>query len=142
MCLAQGPQRSDAGEARTPDPSVSSQALYHLSHCAPFDAKKISSVACGFSPIKIHFSDYTKSLIGRIHEVYVVVFSIKYCFLIHEVYVFFIYTKVIFFLKKNPINFIYNRLFCCNHTCYCVGMVSVTSGSLYVASASHYQSRS
>ena len=32
MCLAQGPQRSDAGEARTRAPSVSSQALYH---CAP-----------------------------------------------------------------------------------------------------------
>ena len=29
MCLAQGPQRSDAGEARTRDPSVLSQALYH-----------------------------------------------------------------------------------------------------------------
>ena len=28
MCLAQGPQRSDAGEARTHDPSVSS--LYHF----------------------------------------------------------------------------------------------------------------
>ena len=28
MCLAQGPQRSDAGQARTCDPSVSSQALY------------------------------------------------------------------------------------------------------------------
>ena len=27
MCLAQGPQRSDAGEARTCDPSVSSQVL-------------------------------------------------------------------------------------------------------------------
>ena len=26
MCLAQGPQRSDAGEARTRGPSVSSQA--------------------------------------------------------------------------------------------------------------------
>ena len=25
----QGPQRSDAGEARTPGPSVSSKALYH-----------------------------------------------------------------------------------------------------------------
>ena len=32
MCLAQGPQRSDAGEAWTRGPSVSSQALYH---CAP-----------------------------------------------------------------------------------------------------------
>ena len=27
MCLAQGPQRSDAGEVRTRGPSVSSQAL-------------------------------------------------------------------------------------------------------------------
>ena len=29
MCLARRPQRSDAGEARTRGPSVSSQALYH-----------------------------------------------------------------------------------------------------------------
>ena len=29
MCLAQGPLRSDAGEAGTRGPSVSSQALYH-----------------------------------------------------------------------------------------------------------------
>ena len=29
MCLAEGPQRSDAGEARTRGLSVSSQALYH-----------------------------------------------------------------------------------------------------------------
>ena len=29
MCLAQGPQRTDAGEAQTSNPSVSSQALYH-----------------------------------------------------------------------------------------------------------------
>ena len=29
MCLAQGPQRSDAGEALTRGPSVSSQVLYH-----------------------------------------------------------------------------------------------------------------
>ena len=33
MCLAQGPQRSDAGEARTRGPSVSSQALYHCAPC-------------------------------------------------------------------------------------------------------------
>ena len=43
-------------------------------------------------------------------------------------------------LKKNNINFIYNRLICCNHTCVC--MVSVSSASRYVTSASHYQSRS
>ena len=29
MCLAQGPQRSDAGEAQTHGPSVLSQALSH-----------------------------------------------------------------------------------------------------------------
>ena len=35
MCLAQGPLRSDAGEARTHGPSVSSQALYHLATALP-----------------------------------------------------------------------------------------------------------
>ena len=35
MCLAQGPQRSDAGEAQTPGLSVSSQALYHWSTALP-----------------------------------------------------------------------------------------------------------
>ena len=35
MCLAQEPQRSDAGEARTRDPSVSSQALYHWAIALP-----------------------------------------------------------------------------------------------------------
>ena len=35
MCLAQGPQRSDAGKARTRDPSVSSQALYHWATALP-----------------------------------------------------------------------------------------------------------
>ena len=35
MCLAQVPQRSDAHESRTPDPSVSSQALYHWATAPP-----------------------------------------------------------------------------------------------------------
>ena len=35
MCLAQGPQRSDACEARTPDPLVSSQALYYWATALP-----------------------------------------------------------------------------------------------------------
>ena len=35
MCLAQGPQRSDIGEARTRDLSVSSQALYHWATALP-----------------------------------------------------------------------------------------------------------
>ena len=33
-------------------------------------AVKISSVACGFSPVQIHYSDYPKSVISRINEVY------------------------------------------------------------------------
>ena len=35
MCLAQGPQRSDTGEARTRCPSVLSQALYHWATALP-----------------------------------------------------------------------------------------------------------
>ena len=35
MCLAQVPQRSDAGEALTRGPSVSSQALYHWATALP-----------------------------------------------------------------------------------------------------------
>ena len=41
---------------------------------------------------------------------------------------------------KKTINFIGNHFFCCNHTCCCVGMVSVTSASRYVTSVSRYQS--
>ena len=35
MCLVQGPQRSDAGEARTRGLSISSQALYHWAAALP-----------------------------------------------------------------------------------------------------------
>ena len=40
MCLAQGPQRSDAGEAQTRGPSVSSQALYHWATVLPITHDK------------------------------------------------------------------------------------------------------
>ena len=56
--------------------------------------RKISYVASGFSPIKIHFTDYPKSLISRVNEV--IYFSIKY-----------LYSDV---LLKN-IKFIYKCLF-------------------------------
>ena len=35
---------------------------------AETSVRKISSVAIGYSPIKIHFSDYLKSLISRVNE--------------------------------------------------------------------------
>ena len=37
MCLAQGPQRSESGEARTRNLSVSSQALYHWATALPVE---------------------------------------------------------------------------------------------------------
>ena len=42
-----------------------------------------------------------------------------------------------YFIEKN-INFIHKRLICWDHTCYCVNMVSVTSASHYITSASRY----
>ena len=79
--------------------------------------RKIYSVACRFSPIKLYFSDYPKSLISRINEVYVFFNEIS------------LYSDILLkstqtFIEKY-INFIYNRL-------HCVGMVSVTSASRYV----------
>ena len=61
---------------------------------------KISSVACGFSSIKMDYSDNPKSLISRINEVYG--FSIKYR-----------YSNIL--LKKHKLHL--SRVFCCNHTC-------------------------
>ena len=73
--------------------------------------QKISSVACGFSSIKIDYfmySDYPKSLISRINEDYVF-FQQNYSDIL---------------LNKHKFHL--SRLFCCIHTCYCVNMVSVT----------------
>ena len=85
------------------------------------DVLEISSVACGFSSIKIDYSDYPKCLISRINEVYV------------------FFNSDILLKKKHKLNL--RRLFCCNHTCYCVNMVSVTSASRYITSASRYHPR-
>ena len=56
MCLAQGPQRSDAGEARTRGPSVSSQALYHWATALPiffffFFSGRLREVLLYFLPV-------------------------------------------------------------------------------------------
>ena len=46
MYLAQGPQRSDACEAHTRCPSVSSQALYHWATVLPPNFYLINLLAC------------------------------------------------------------------------------------------------
>ena len=47
----------------------------------------------------------------------------------------------LFFLIKYRYKLHLSRLFCCNHTCDCVKMVSVTSASRYITSASRYHPR-
>ena len=49
MCLAQGPQRSDADQARTRGPSVSSQALYY-SLSIEYICKLVTDLKAIFSP--------------------------------------------------------------------------------------------
>ena len=90
--------------------------------------RKISSVACWFSSIKIHYSD------KRINAVYI--FSIKYS-----------YSNIL--LGKKHLDFTYGILWivvtfyfaAIELTIYCIGMVSVTSASRYLTSTSRYQSR-
>ena len=112
---------------------------------------KISSVARGFSSIQIDYYDYQEIvseydqeipqsqtadnpvaprgiiIISRINEFFLFfVFSIKYrCSHI--------------LLIKHKLHL--SRLFCCNRTCYCVNMVSVTSAARYITSASRYHQR-
>ena len=74
--------------------------------------KKLYFVSRGFSSIKIDYSDYPKSLISRINEVYV--FSVKYRF-----------SNILLKKYKHHLS----CLFCCSHTCYCVNMVSVMLAS-------------
>ena len=79
---------------------------------------KIIYVACGLRSIKIDYFDYPKSLISRINKAYVFFNQIS---------------------KKHKLHL--SHLFCCNHTCYCVNMVSVTSALRYITLASHYHQR-
>ena len=89
--------------------------------------RKISSVACGFSSVKIQYSD------KRINAVYI--FSIRYS-----------YSDI---LLEKHIYFIYGILWIVVTACFaaieltidCICMVSVTSASCYVTPTSRYQSR-
>ena len=88
---------------------------------------KISSVTCGFSPFKIHFTDYPKTLISRIKYRSVYIFSIKYR-----------YSDIL--LKNHKVHL--KPFVLLQSDLLCVDMVSVTSASRYLASVSSYQSRS
>ena len=48
MCLAKGPQPSDAGDARTPGLLVSCQALYHWATALPISYCKCSKISNTF----------------------------------------------------------------------------------------------
>ena len=84
---------------------------------------KSSSVACGFSSNKIDYSDYVSEKFNQQNKRSLCFFSIKYR-----------YSDIL--LKTHKLNF--SQLFCCNRTCYCVNMVSLTSASRYITSASRY----
>ena len=58
MCLAQGPQRSDTGKARTHGPSVLSQALYHWA--TALRSQNLYTCACKYCCMKalIYFDTY------------------------------------------------------------------------------------
>ena len=58
MCLAQGPQRSDAGEAQTRGPSVSSQALYHCTPSLPWLNQYLSLDKCIYAPLLTLLKDH------------------------------------------------------------------------------------
>ena len=46
MCLAQGPQRSDFGEAQTRGPSVSGQVLYHRARATALPTRMVPEIIC------------------------------------------------------------------------------------------------
>ena len=77
MCLAQGPQRCDASEARTRGPSVSSQALYHWATALPRGnfgtgvrtsiLKPTPIIYLAFEKKQpIHILDFTKSWLSQV----------------------------------------------------------------------------
>ena len=56
MCLAQGQQRSDAGEARTCGPSVSSQALYDWATALPNEFNKFNNTGAQMLDCTYHMT--------------------------------------------------------------------------------------
>ena len=61
MCLAQGPQRSDAGEARTRGLSVSSQALYDWATAFPRFDQALNRLPMSYKMVtRIIYTDVKK----------------------------------------------------------------------------------
>ena len=74
MCLAQGPQHSDAGEARTRGLSVSSQALYHWATVLPtYRFVIFQGVVCGGDEMLtwwLYFMWKKSQMIKKVHFFY------------------------------------------------------------------------
>ena len=64
------PQFENRIKARVYVRSITLSTMYQKAQlCLPELAQKISSEACGFSSIKIDYSDYPKGLLNRRNEV-------------------------------------------------------------------------
>ena len=89
------------------------RTLYEKAALAGTGVRKNSTVACGFSPIKIHYSDYPK----RFNVVYDFFFNKRQCIAIIE-------NTFAIFIALVIVECCY-CLFRCNHTC-CFCDVNVT----------------
>ena len=71
MCLAQGPQRSDADEAWSRGPSVSSQALYNWAYAltrGPVDFRGVSTIISKETYSNLWFSGGSGPLVPPLLE--------------------------------------------------------------------------
>ena len=73
MCLAQGPQHSDASEARTRGPSVSSQALYHWATALP----NLGRYIVGYEIVNLVCSDVLASHTMWLTTIYNIIYLPK-----------------------------------------------------------------
>ena len=103
---------------------IRSASRYHLRY-----QRRTSMNICGLIPRNFgelaEAVPIAKSLISKINKCYF--FSMKYCY------------SDLLLEKKHKLYL--SHLICCNYACYCVNMVSVTSASRYIRSASRYHLR-
>ena len=65
MCLAHGQQRSDAGEARTRGPSVTSQAIYQWATALPSSSSSSTSSRSGGTTTTTTTTTTTKKVLSN-----------------------------------------------------------------------------